>query len=164
MAGKKVGTYMIRFSSKPGYYTITAMESEGQLKHFRIKHRSGTGYFLGSQEYPSLCALLKARKNDLGLKVQNKTKQNKKKKKTQTNTASLCFSSFPFGFHSTTHLMHATELCWLSSSSSSFFLHSIPFRPLLYHIVSLTFCFCFFFCCCCCCQCRNRLAVQSMHS
>jgi hypothetical protein len=35
MAGKKVGTYIIRFSSKPGYYTVTAMESEGQLKHYR---------------------------------------------------------------------------------------------------------------------------------
>jgi hypothetical protein len=35
MAGKKVGTYIIRFSSKPGYYTITAVESEDQLKHYR---------------------------------------------------------------------------------------------------------------------------------
>jgi serine/threonine protein kinase/peroxiredoxin family protein len=68
MAGKKVGTYIIRFSSKPGYYTITAVESEDQLKHYRIKHRAGSGFMLGTQEYPTLKELLKARKKDLGLK------------------------------------------------------------------------------------------------
>lgn len=35
----------------------------------RIKHRAGSGFTLGSQEYPTLKELLKARKKDLGLKV-----------------------------------------------------------------------------------------------
>jgi len=68
MAGKKVGTYMIRFSSRPGYYTITAMDGEGQLNHYRIKHRAGSGFFLGHQEYPTLKDLIKVHKKDLGLK------------------------------------------------------------------------------------------------
>jgi len=69
MAGKKPGTYMIRFSSQqPGFYTITTMGDDNQLKHYRIKHKAGLGYVLGDKEYPTLAALIKTHRRDLYLK------------------------------------------------------------------------------------------------
>jgi len=69
MAGKKPGSYMIRFSSQqPGFYTITSMGDDNSLKHYRIKHKAGLGFVLGDKEYPTLAALIKTHRRDLFLK------------------------------------------------------------------------------------------------
>jgi len=67
--GTKKGTYLIRFSTgNPGAYAITVLGNTGVLKHYRVMHRAGEKYILGTNEYDDLEALMKAHKKDLYLK------------------------------------------------------------------------------------------------
>jgi len=68
--GKKTGSYLVRFSTRdPGCYAITVLSKVGALKHYRITHKAGGRYILGTSEYDSLEALIKAHKKDLHLKL-----------------------------------------------------------------------------------------------
>jgi len=67
--GKKKGTFLIRFSTRdPGCYAITVLSKTNALKHYRIIHKAGGKYMLGSAEYDSLDTLIKTHKKDLYLK------------------------------------------------------------------------------------------------
>ncbi|PRP74643.1 SH2 domain-containing protein [Planoprotostelium fungivorum] len=67
--GKKKGTYLIRFSTRdPGCYAITVLTKLGALKHYRISHKAGQPYIVGTNEHSSLEALVKAHKKELYLK------------------------------------------------------------------------------------------------
>jgi len=68
LTAKKRGTFIVRFSSDPGSFTITTKSKEG-LSHFRIKHKAGQPYMLGTAEYDSLDAVIKVHKKKLGLKT-----------------------------------------------------------------------------------------------
>jgi len=68
LTAKKRGTFIVRFSSDPGSFTITTKSKEG-LSHFRIKHKAGQPYVLGTAEFDSLDAVIKFHKKKLGLKI-----------------------------------------------------------------------------------------------
>jgi serine/threonine protein kinase len=70
LAGKKSGTYLIRYSNEaPGFMAITVVspDADPPVRHYRIQHKAGLGYVLGKTEYKSLTALIKSNKEDLGL-------------------------------------------------------------------------------------------------
>lgn len=49
------GTFIVRFSARdPGLYAISALEGDGKVKHYRVFHKCGQGFRLGSLEKPSL--------------------------------------------------------------------------------------------------------------
>lgn len=54
LAKHKHGTYLVRFSSAPGSFTITAKNKKDALAHYRISHKAGLAYCLGSNEYAPL--------------------------------------------------------------------------------------------------------------
>jgi len=69
MAGKREGTYIIRFSSQePGFFTLTSVSKKNTLENFRIKHKAGTKYSLAEQEFPTISKLRKHFKDELCLK------------------------------------------------------------------------------------------------
>lgn len=57
LRGQIPGTFLVRFSSVPGCYTISSMESE-VINHRRITHHIGQGYRLGKHQFPTLEALV----------------------------------------------------------------------------------------------------------
>eukprot|EP01114_Cavostelium_apophysatum_P001871 TRINITY_DN11645_c0_g1_i2.p1 TRINITY_DN11645_c0_g1~~TRINITY_DN11645_c0_g1_i2.p1 ORF type:complete len:632 (-),score=192.54 TRINITY_DN11645_c0_g1_i2:34-1929(-) len=68
--GKKAGSYIVRFSTRdPGCYAVTVLSKAGVLKHYRISHKAGGKYVLGTNEYDSLEELIKAHRKDLYLKT-----------------------------------------------------------------------------------------------
>jgi len=69
---EKKGTYLVRFSSELGCYAITVLTSEHNsnvLKHFRVIHRAGEKYVVGTSSFDSLDDLIKGLKKDLFLKT-----------------------------------------------------------------------------------------------
>lgn len=67
--GKKKGSYLIRFSTRDaGCYAITSLTKQETLKHYRISHKAGGPYVLGTVESPSLEGLIKNHRKDLYLK------------------------------------------------------------------------------------------------
>jgi len=62
------GTFLVRFSSDPGSYAVTAKTSAGKLKHFRIHHKAGLDYLIGQIECKSLEEIIKKYHKELGLK------------------------------------------------------------------------------------------------
>jgi len=63
------GTFLVRFSSDPGSYAVTAKTSSGKLKHFRIHHKAGLDYLIGQIECKSLDEIIKKYHKELGLKT-----------------------------------------------------------------------------------------------
>lgn len=53
LAKHKHGTYLVRFSSAPGSFTITAKNKKDALAHYRISHKAGLAYCLGPNECAS---------------------------------------------------------------------------------------------------------------
>jgi hypothetical protein len=64
---KKKGTFVVRFSSDPGSFTITT-KGKDDLTHYRIKHKAGQPFVLNNNEFSSLDAVLKQHKKKLNLK------------------------------------------------------------------------------------------------
>lgn len=56
---KKAGTYLVRFSSEPGCFTITTKNQKDLLAHYRIKHKPGLPFLVGSTEHPSIQDVIK---------------------------------------------------------------------------------------------------------
>jgi len=52
------GTFLIRFSSAPGYFTLSHLNKKGQVNHQRITYSDGQ-YTFWEEKYPTLLALLK---------------------------------------------------------------------------------------------------------
>jgi len=68
--GEKKGTYIIRFSTgNPGCYAITVLSNTSVLKHYRIVHRAGEKYVLGTSSFDTLDALIKGLSKELNLKT-----------------------------------------------------------------------------------------------
>eukprot|EP01087_Luapelamoeba_hula_P021520 TRINITY_DN7544_c0_g1_i1.p1 TRINITY_DN7544_c0_g1~~TRINITY_DN7544_c0_g1_i1.p1 ORF type:complete len:591 (-),score=120.13 TRINITY_DN7544_c0_g1_i1:88-1860(-) len=61
------GTFIVRFSSDPGSFTLTTKTREG-LSHYRILHKAGGPYVIGGQEHASVDAVLKEHKKKFGLR------------------------------------------------------------------------------------------------
>ncbi|ELR25342.1 Dual specificity protein kinase shkC, putative [Acanthamoeba castellanii str. Neff] len=55
LAKHKHGTYLVRFSSTPGSFTITGKNKKDALAHFRISHKAGLAFCLGANEYVRPC-------------------------------------------------------------------------------------------------------------
>merc|ERR1712137_27496 len=67
LSRRQVGTFLVRFSSRePGCYAITATTDKA-LKHFRIYHRPGLGYLLGTKECAHLEDFVNIHGEKLGL-------------------------------------------------------------------------------------------------
>lgn len=60
---KKAGTFLIRFSSLPGQYTLSEITKSGETSHYRIQYIEGKFKFADSN-YPSLDALIKEGKDN----------------------------------------------------------------------------------------------------
>eukprot|EP01121_Diplochlamys_sp_Union-15-3_P006700 TRINITY_DN1720_c0_g1_i3.p1 TRINITY_DN1720_c0_g1~~TRINITY_DN1720_c0_g1_i3.p1 ORF type:complete len:208 (+),score=35.18 TRINITY_DN1720_c0_g1_i3:265-888(+) len=54
LLGKPGGTFLIRFSSIDGYFTISLMTNKGTIRHQRIKHKPGSDYVLDGESFSSL--------------------------------------------------------------------------------------------------------------
>jgi len=68
--GQKKGTYLIRFSTgNPGAYALTVLSNAGVLKHYRVMHRAGEKYVVGTSEFDSLEDIIKNLKKELYLKT-----------------------------------------------------------------------------------------------
>lgn len=68
MKSKKKGTFLVRFSSDPGSYAITALSQGGRLKHFRIYHKPGLDFLIGKAECKSLDEIIHKYHQELYLK------------------------------------------------------------------------------------------------
>jgi len=74
LSEKLGGTYLIRFSSIPGYYTISQISGGRKVIHQRIKHSPGGPYIIDNDEYNTLNDLVTQRGYTLpcpGSKYQN---------------------------------------------------------------------------------------------
>eukprot|EP01122_Echinamoeba_exundans_P007771 TRINITY_DN2460_c0_g1_i5.p1 TRINITY_DN2460_c0_g1~~TRINITY_DN2460_c0_g1_i5.p1 ORF type:complete len:418 (+),score=102.28 TRINITY_DN2460_c0_g1_i5:342-1595(+) len=54
LSGKVAGTFLIRFSSIDGFYTVSILTPNRRIMHQRIEHVSGGPYVINGQQYPSL--------------------------------------------------------------------------------------------------------------
>ncbi|KAF2073209.1 hypothetical protein CYY_005491 [Polysphondylium violaceum] len=69
LAGKKSGTYIIRFSSEPGCYAISYLSKTKEITHTKVvKQPQGYKHFGGNTFYPSIDELIKNTFKNLGLK------------------------------------------------------------------------------------------------
>jgi len=62
LSGKPGGTFMIRFSSVEGWFTISLITRKRVIQHQRIRHKPGEPYVIENDSYPSLHALVEGRK------------------------------------------------------------------------------------------------------
>ena len=69
MKTKQKGCFLVRFSSDPGSYAITALSQGGRLKHFRIYHKPGLDYLIGKAECKSLDDIIAKYHTELYLKT-----------------------------------------------------------------------------------------------
>jgi hypothetical protein len=61
LSGKAAGTFLIRFSSVDGWFTISTITDQRAIKHQRIKHKPNFPYVLDNFEFPSLHELVRNR-------------------------------------------------------------------------------------------------------
>lgn len=61
LSGKPGGTFMIRFSSVEGWFTISLITRKRLIQHQRIRHQPGEPYYVENEAYPSLEALVEGR-------------------------------------------------------------------------------------------------------
>ena len=66
---KSAGTFLIRFSSSPGFFTLSFI-GKVQLEHHRIINIPGAGCLVWGQQYPDLFAVVEAGKKKTLLKKQ----------------------------------------------------------------------------------------------
>jgi hypothetical protein len=57
LSGKAPGTFLIRFSSFDGFFTVGIVSADRRISHQRIEHHPGGGYIIGNHEYSSLADL-----------------------------------------------------------------------------------------------------------
>jgi len=64
------GTFIVRFSARdPGLYAISVLESDGKVKHYRVFHKCGQAFRLGSLEKHSLQDVLTASGKQLHFEI-----------------------------------------------------------------------------------------------
>lgn len=66
LQGRGDGTFLIRFSSIVGCYTVSKIQGR-VLSHQRIIHKPGSGYSINYHTYNTLPELIQSSKNELGL-------------------------------------------------------------------------------------------------
>ena len=59
------GTFLIRFSSAPGFFTLSLLTKK-KILHQRIEH-TGDGYIFGEEKYSSMANLIKEQRKKLSL-------------------------------------------------------------------------------------------------
>jgi len=64
ISSNKPGTYLVRYSSQPGSFTVSSLSRNGTVKMFRV-HRKGDKYELGEEQFPSLGELLLQKQKEL---------------------------------------------------------------------------------------------------
>jgi hypothetical protein len=72
LAGKAAGTYLVRFSSQRGCFTISQIVSGRTVKHFRIEHHLNGPFVIDNQEFSTLFHLMRAKveeKRKLGVRM-----------------------------------------------------------------------------------------------
>jgi hypothetical protein len=58
LSGKVAGTYLIRFSSVDGFYTVSVLTPNRRIMHQRIEHVPGGPFIINQNGYPSLDDLI----------------------------------------------------------------------------------------------------------
>ncbi|XP_049851659.1 dual specificity protein kinase shkC-like isoform X2 [Schistocerca gregaria] len=58
LSGKLPETFLVRFSSVEGFFTISYITTDNIIKHQRVCRKSPTQYVIGNREYESLSALV----------------------------------------------------------------------------------------------------------
>lgn len=68
-ANKVNGSFLVRFSSKPGMFTISQTSKQGgDIEHRRIQHSPGNPYVFGRVSAPTLPGLISLIAESLGLR------------------------------------------------------------------------------------------------
>jgi len=67
LSGKPAGTFLIRFSSMGGWYTISQINQQRVVQHVRVRHEPGGPFYVGNEThgYSSLHELVRERKYNL---------------------------------------------------------------------------------------------------
>jgi len=66
---EKKGTFLVRFSARdPGCYAISVIGSGKQMKHYRVYHKPGLSYLVGTTECDKLEDFITQYGKNLGLK------------------------------------------------------------------------------------------------
>merc|ERR1711941_44405 len=69
LSAEKKGTFLVRFSARdPGCYAISVIGSGKQMKHFRVYHKPGLSYLVGTTECAKLEDFITQYSKNLGLK------------------------------------------------------------------------------------------------
>ena len=67
LAQREPGTFLVRFSSIVGYFTITRISSDGHIFHQRIVQTPGQNFRVNYRTFPSLVELIDNSTGELGL-------------------------------------------------------------------------------------------------
>eukprot|EP01128_Nolandella_sp_AFSM9_P010772 TRINITY_DN7496_c0_g1_i1.p1 TRINITY_DN7496_c0_g1~~TRINITY_DN7496_c0_g1_i1.p1 ORF type:complete len:493 (-),score=71.45 TRINITY_DN7496_c0_g1_i1:286-1764(-) len=62
LSGKPGGTFLVRFSSMAGWFTLSQITATRVIQHRRIRHRPGHGFMVDEDRYNSLAELVIGRK------------------------------------------------------------------------------------------------------
>lgn len=61
LSGKAGGTFLVRFSSVEGWFTISQISSDRIIQHQRVRHKPSEPYYVDEIAYPSLYDLVEQR-------------------------------------------------------------------------------------------------------
>jgi hypothetical protein len=61
LSGKPGGTFLVRFSSVAGWFTISQITDKRIIQHRRIRHKPGHGYMLDEERFDTLSQLVAAK-------------------------------------------------------------------------------------------------------
>eukprot|EP01125_Pyxidicula_operculata_P000455 TRINITY_DN10484_c0_g1_i1.p1 TRINITY_DN10484_c0_g1~~TRINITY_DN10484_c0_g1_i1.p1 ORF type:complete len:491 (+),score=105.96 TRINITY_DN10484_c0_g1_i1:110-1582(+) len=65
LSSRPGGTFMVRFSSIDGWYTISQISQERVIHHKRVKHKAGDVYIFDDKKYPTLQDLVHSQTDNL---------------------------------------------------------------------------------------------------
>src|SRR5690349_13899424 len=68
LKGKPAGTFLVRFSSSPGCFTISTKEESRRVKQFRIT-RNGADFIFNGKSYSTLEELMVTNGRSMALKL-----------------------------------------------------------------------------------------------
>eukprot|EP00007_Cunea_sp_BSH-02190019_P003786 CAMPEP_0174239006 /NCGR_PEP_ID=MMETSP0417-20130205/13160_1 /TAXON_ID=242541 /ORGANISM="Mayorella sp, Strain BSH-02190019" /LENGTH=614 /DNA_ID=CAMNT_0015317901 /DNA_START=276 /DNA_END=2116 /DNA_ORIENTATION=- len=66
LTGQLPGTFLVRFSSQPGCFTISSVDPTRRVVHQRVIFEAGQGYVFWNNRYPTLKKLLQKEKKKFG--------------------------------------------------------------------------------------------------
>eukprot|EP01090_Pellita_catalonica_P001561 TRINITY_DN11325_c0_g1_i2.p1 TRINITY_DN11325_c0_g1~~TRINITY_DN11325_c0_g1_i2.p1 ORF type:complete len:476 (+),score=67.83 TRINITY_DN11325_c0_g1_i2:34-1461(+) len=75
LRGREIGTFLVRFSSQPGYFTLSFIKKDGRIQHSRIFQESASTFVevFSLKKFPSLRDLVTAFGHLLKFPINNKS-------------------------------------------------------------------------------------------